>query len=75
MWGVGVGRESKFFPLDAKQDLHIVGQCLKKKTQKLGVSMFNTTKSIFSEININIINGAILQALSLKLGTRQGLTH
>lgn len=48
---------------------------LKIKPQKLGVSMFNTTKSIFSEININIINGAILQALSLKLGTIQGLTH
>lgn len=55
-----------------QKDLHIVGQYLKKKTCKYP---FIIQQSIFSEINITIINGAILEIPSLKLGTRQGLTH
>lgn len=65
------GRESRFFPLDAKRFAHCWA-ILKKKTCKYP---FIIQQSIFSEIKITIINGAILEIPSLKLGTRQGLTH
>ena len=54
-----------------QKDLHIVGQYFKKKTKY----PFIIQRSTFSEINITIINGAILETSSLKLGARQGLTH
>lgn len=52
-----------------QKDLHIVGQYLNYRIP------FIIQQSIFSEINITVINGAILEIPSLKLGTKQGLTH
>lgn len=69
---VGEGRESRFFPLDAKRFAHCWAILQTKKNYKYP---FIIQQSIFSEINITVINGAILETPSLKLGARQGLTH